>query len=231
MTPLHRITLIFTCLLCHGIAAAGEMTLRLLDLRGDQARGDLFLQLPSKILHLKSKGLNLTPPLVLKQGTIRILIGTTREQLESPDAHKQAVIAEFGEQWSRAVVLITPSTQAEIPFRAVCINASPSAFPAGSLFFANLTPGRLEARLGTQATQILANTTALVAPPMTEDGDYPVRIYHQVRPDEPPRPLIMGTWRREPATRQFVFAVDDSATGRARLFSVPDDPEEPAMRD
>lgn len=228
-TPRRFILLLLLSYLLPGLAHAGELTLRFLDLRAEKERSDLFLETPGKIIHLESKGLNLTPPLVLKQGLPRIGIAKAQEEFRKNAAARQVVEAKFGEGWSRSLVLIGPDPKFPLSFTAICLNASPEAFPAGSIYFANLTQGRIEARLGSETLHIEANKTTIVSPPKTEDGDYPVRIHHQASGDKKLRPLVMGTWRREPSTRQLVFAVEDSAAGRPRIISLPDDPAEPPM--
>jgi hypothetical protein len=214
------VSLVF--LLAFSCAAGAATDVLILDLRGGAAPGKIHLRHGKTVVPVELVKLNLSAPLRVKETDGKLFAADLPEQLQDERLTTDACGVALNPRWSRVVLIIFANTAAGRPFRIHAINASPDVFPKGGVHLANLTNSRVLGRLGIRTIQVESASMVLVQPPTEKNGDYPVAIDCVATGSEQVRPLLRGTWRREPDARQLVFIVPDADRAVPRVFSIPD---------
>ncbi|GAA5121767.1 hypothetical protein JIN84_01155 [Luteolibacter yonseiensis] len=218
---LHAIAgLLSVLLLCPDAWAATEV--RVLDLRDGAASNTIYIRHAGTVTPVKLAKMNLSDSLRIAEPDGKISVADLPEQLRDGRPPSEACQVALDTEWRRVVLIVFPGSTGGGLFRIHAINASPEVFPKGGVHLANLTNFRVIGRLGSRTIQMEPASMGLVQPPNEQVGDYPVMIDCVAKGSQERRPLLRGTWRREPDARQLVFIVPAPGRTVPRVFSIPD---------
>lgn len=133
----------------------------------------------------------------------------------------EAPAVKVSAEWSEVILLFAPSPQnLNFPFTVTALPASMSQFKPGEMMFFNRSKFGVGGKLGAKSIWVKPGTTAKIADPIGNDGDYSVKLAYSANNDPKTLPLADTTWRYGSEERMLLFILPDVERGVPRVWSV-----------
>jgi hypothetical protein len=174
-----------------------------------------------EFIDLKLPKRHLSDPIDLDSGKTVIFVIPQRPS--GPDIPLGAPQFTIPETWTSCILLFFYDAENKLfPARIIPVNTSSADFPMGNTLIYNLSTAAVSAKLGTEFVRVFPGKSAVVKPPRSGSGDYPVDIDCAFPGDKQPTALSRSSWHHEANARQFLFIVPQAESKVPRVWGVLD---------
>jgi hypothetical protein len=175
-------------------------------------------------------GMNLSPVYELPAGplTLTFLPAPPLDPEQLPTGAPSVRVPETMTDFY-LLVLSDPANKVA-PVRVHAINAATGTLRKGHTLWFNLTDLLIGGKLGDESLMIKPKGTAVMGPPRSDGGDYPVTMAYRNAGVDVQHPICETRWVHDPRTRNLGFIISQEASQAPRVMLFPDFRSEPEKR-
>ncbi|MBN8458323.1 MAG: hypothetical protein J0M04_10865 [Verrucomicrobia bacterium] len=205
------------------LRAAPDRTCRILFLAAPEGAPEtllLFDGTSSRPVELPRMNLSPVYPLPSGDITLRML---AQAPSDAKPADPAAPSAKVAASVTDLYLLVTadPANRA-VPVKLQVINAGADVFHKGQMLWFNLTPNRINGRLGDRGIALAPQSRAILDSPASGNDDYEVNLTYTLPENPKTYPLCETRWHNTPDSRGLFFVFTQPGVRTPRVVGFPD---------
>lgn len=224
-------TLTFLCGISHAQEKPGKHTFRILFLeRPPGAPTELLMFDGSSPRKVELPGMNLSPVYELPAGPLTLtfltapppdpeLLPSGAPAVKVPETMLDFFLLFFSDPGNKVA-----------PVRVQAIDAEAGKCGEGGTLWFNLTDLTIGGKLGGESLLIKPRGTAVMRPPRSDAGDYPVSIAYRKAGVASDFPICETRWVHDPRSRSLGFIIAREGIPAPRIMMFPDFRSQPQQR-